>query len=265
MRPRGWIGSPSLAVRVVPPMPFAKSLKSRAVPRSVFAGMLVAIALAGFPLTLAPVRAAGELAATPLREFSGGVRADAKLADPSIIFRISNACYAQFPFARHQSSAPAERCIIDKLRSAGASMQAIAFARFAPVPAALARVYRYRVAAAVYADMRWADGAGGWCLIGRAGDAVPMWGPIDLSRDPRFAAFAKTHPGAVAWMPDGPGEAPRVKALPRGGQRFIFKFALKSCRACALDGMAAIGFDFDAAGKFTGSELDALGQAPAAR
>jgi hypothetical protein len=195
-------------------------------------------------------------------EFKGGVRAGAMLPEPSIIFRVSGACYDAFPFARYESGVPAENCILGKLKKAGGGRQAIAFARFAPVPAVIASFTNYRDASAIYAAMRWADGTAGWCLIGRSGEAVPLWGEVKVDGDAKFEAFAKTHHGTIPWMPTGASDAPRVVELANGAQRFIFTFALKTCHACATDGTAAIGFDFDRDGDYTG--IDVVSITPAA-
>jgi hypothetical protein len=126
------------------------------------------------------------------------------------------------------------------------------------VPAAIASYANYPTAAAVYAVMRWADGDAGWCLIGQAGEAVPLWGEVKLEGDAKFTAFAHDHPGVTPSMPTGAGDAPRVIDLPDGAQRFIFRFALKTCHACAIDGYAAIGFDFDRRGSYRGADLVAI-------
>jgi hypothetical protein len=226
--------------------------RSRRVPRII--SMLVAMLGALTLIALGTTRAQAQTA-TMLPAFKGGVRADARLADPSIVLPISSACYASHPFARYKSAAPAESCIIAKLKQAGAGAQAIAFARFAPVPAAISSFTNYATAAAVFAVMRWADGDAGWCIIGRSGAAVPLWGEVKISDDAQFAAFAKIHHDVIPWMPTGADDAPRVVDLADGAQRFIFRFALKTCHACAIDGDAAVGFDFDRRGAYTGVHL----------
>jgi hypothetical protein len=209
----------------------------------------------------------GEVEATRLPEFAGGVRAGAKLADPSIIYRISSACYDRYSSAPNDSSERAETCILEQLRHAGAGPQALAFARYAAGasgPAAIAHIHRHRVADAVYADLYAADISGAWFLIGRSGDVIPLWALANLEDDARFAAVLKRFPGASLWMPEGANAAFHVEDLPRGGQRFIFPYDLKTCHACASVGTAAVGFDFDAAGNFTGMELTGIAAASSA-
>ncbi len=72
------------------------------------------------------------------------------------------------------------------MKEHGASAQAIAFMRFAPVPAAISEVKSYPVAAVVHADMMFADAADRWALIGKSGDVVQLWYGVELHRDPQF-------------------------------------------------------------------------------
>ncbi|HUN59631.1 MAG TPA: hypothetical protein VMU41_16075 [Candidatus Binataceae bacterium] len=125
--------------------------------------------------------------------FIGGVRKDALLKDPQAIIDISSHCYDAAAKAQDVSAAT-EECIDNELKRKGASIQAITFANFAPVPSAIEHFASYHNAAAVYAVMRWADGASGWCLIGKSGEAVGMWEPTGAEHDPKFAAFERTHP-----------------------------------------------------------------------
>jgi hypothetical protein len=209
--------------------------------------------------------------ATLIPAFKGGVRTDAVLHDPQAIIDISSHCYAIASTAKDSVKA-ATRCIGDRLKQIGAGRQAIAFADYAPVPAASEYFANYRNAAAVYAVMRWADGASGWCLIGKSGEAIGMWQPTGVERDPAFIAFAHTHPNAMLWMPTDRADAASMMEIDRRGdhldvtgsqthgfspsiQRFIFPFTVKTCHACAVIGQAHIGFDFDNLGHYAGAHL----------
>jgi hypothetical protein len=214
--------------------------------------------------------------ATLIPAFKGGVHANAVLPNPQAIVDISSHCYETASTAK-DSAKIATACIDDKLRQIGAGVQAIAFADYAPVPAAIEYFTNYRNASAVYAVMRWADGASGWCLIGKSGEAIGMWEPTGVERDPAFAAFAQTHPNAMLWMPTGRGGAPsmiergpskhldatdtQTHGLRASAQRFISPFAIKTCHACAVIGEAHIGFDFDSAGHYTGAHLISIASA----
>ncbi|HEX4210817.1 MAG TPA: hypothetical protein VHY56_10515 [Candidatus Binataceae bacterium] len=175
--------------------------------------------------------------ATMIPAFKGGVRDDAVLKDPQAIMRISSHCYDAASKAK-DVSAVARGCIDDELKQMGAGVQAIAFADYAPVPAAIEYFVNYREAAAVYAVMRWADGASGWCLIGISGEAIGMWEPTGAEHDPKFTAFAQTHPSAMLWMPADKADAPSVVKRANGNERLVFPFTVKSCHACAIIGRA---------------------------
>ena len=201
--------------------------------------------------------------ATLIPAFVGGVRKDALLKDPQTIIAISSRCYEA---ASHAQDAPAAsaRCIDNELKRNGAGAQAIAFARYAPVPAVIEHFTSYRDAAAVYAVMRWADGASGWCLIGVSGEAVGMWEPTGAEHDPKFVAFVQAHPNAILWMPVDKADAPSVVELEQGNERFVFPFTIKPCHACAVMGHGLIGFEFDRAGRYHGAELLSIASATAA-
>jgi hypothetical protein len=200
--------------------------------------------------------------ATLVPAFVGGVRKDALLKDPQGIITISSHCYDAASH-RQNASVAAGQCIDNELKRIGAGAQAIAFADYAPVPAAIEHFTSYRDAAAVYAVMRWADGASGWCLIGVSGEAVGMWEPTGAEHDPKFVMFAQTHPNATLWMPVDKSDAPSVVALGQGTERFVFPFTIKTCHACAVIGHARIGFEFDRAGHYDGAELLSIASTPA--
>lgn len=192
--------------------------------------------------------------ATLIPAFKGGVRRNAVLQDPQSIIPISTACYVAAS-GKGNSHDAAQSCIIDKLKTARASAQAIAFAAYAPVPAAIEYYKRYRSVTAVYAIMRWADGASGWVLIGDSGEAIGMWEPTGGEQDPKFAIFARVHSGATLWMPVGHDDMPLGLPISNGGERLIMPFTIKTCHACAIIGKARLGFDFDRAGRYCGSHL----------
>jgi hypothetical protein len=75
---------------------------------------------------------------------------------------------------------------------------------------------------------------------------------IDIKADKLYSTLAKD--GAIELWADDPGR-PLVLKTAEGGQRFEFKLALKTCRACASPGVALIAFDFGATGKFLGTRL----------
>jgi hypothetical protein len=224
------------------------------------AGAITALAMAvtfGGPSLVTNVQMA-----TLVSAFAGGVRKDALLKDPQAIIAISSRCYDSTAKVQ-DAAASAQRCIDNELKRIGAGAQAIAFANYTPVPSAIEYFTDYRNAAAVYAVMRWADSASGWCLIGVSGEAVGMWEPIDAEHDKKFVAFAKTHPNAILWMPVDKEDAPSVVEAGHGAERFIFPFAVKTCHACAVIGHARVGFEFDRKGYYEGADLMSIAPIPA--
>jgi hypothetical protein len=209
------------------------------------------VVLAGM-LALAPRIYAQPAVLVP--EFTGGLR-------PGLVFQHAGfmnearACAEKFPFSKYHvhTDRMQKDCIGQYMKEHGASAQAIAFMRFAPVPAAISEVKSYSVAAVVHADMMFADAADGWALIGKAGDVVPLWYGVELDRDPQFARFAAKHQGATLW-----GDSidwPKASLLDGGAEQFGFAFEIKTCHACAILAHARVGYDFDRNGKFAGTHL----------
>jgi hypothetical protein len=86
---------------------------------------------------------------------------------------------------------------------------------------------------------------------------VPHEVDVDIRQDPNYPALVAEYPELTMWSGDNrfAGEEPR----PEGGQRFIFSFNLvDGCHACDVAGTAQVAFDFDASGRFLGSELLSL-------
>jgi hypothetical protein len=121
-------------------------------------------------------------------------------------------------------------------------------------------VKSYPVAAVVHADMMFADAAGGWALIGKSGDVVPLWHGVELDRDPQFARFVAKHQGATLWADSI--DWPKASLLDDGAEQFGFAFEIKICNACAILAHANVGYDFDRNGKFAGTHLLTIIPAP---
>src|ERR1700749_3120180 len=71
--------------------------------------------------------------ATLIPAFKGGVRHDAILKNPQVMIPISSACYTAIPANGKNAPDSAQQCILRRLKAMGASEQAVAFARYAPV------------------------------------------------------------------------------------------------------------------------------------
>ncbi|MGH8011743.1 MAG: hypothetical protein ACREQ4_04500 [Candidatus Binataceae bacterium] len=153
----------------------------------------VTILLSVAILTLAS--GTGAQTVTTIKQFKGGVRPDAVFNNSSF-FNAACACTGQysFPKFRQHTNKMRKDCLARYMKAHGASTQAIAFMRYAPVPAQITQAKIYSSAAVVYARMMWADASGGFTLIGKSGQVVPMWEPPDFRTDPRFKTCAEGHP-----------------------------------------------------------------------
>ncbi len=78
----------------------------------------------------------------------------------------------------------------------------------------------------------------------------------ELDADSTYRALASRYRVTI-WPADRVGKSgPAVLRLAGGGRRFVVMYRLQDfCHACELIGMAAFGFDFDAAGRFLGRRL----------
>jgi hypothetical protein len=90
-------------------------------------------------------------------------------------------------------------------------------------------------------------------------------GPPVLQRHPGYAALLRAHPKLAPF----PGDRSHRSAVQRmaqigGGQRFVVDEDLRDgCHACAVLGKARVAFDFDAAGKFRGTQAVLIQAMPA--
>jgi hypothetical protein len=194
-------------------------------------------------------------AASPLivPELIGGISPRAVFRSTGF-FAAARACSTKYPFGEFQAAAQAHQqdCLADFMKRHGATPQAIAFMRAAPVPTAIAAVREYGATALVYASMLWADGSDGWAIVGKSGVLVPLWYPPAIANDPRYRAFVRAHPGALLWSDriDWP-----PADLTANGAALPFVFSLKVCRACATLGTASVVYSFDRAGHYRGVRL----------
>ncbi|MGH7933512.1 MAG: hypothetical protein ACREQN_10130 [Candidatus Binataceae bacterium] len=202
------------------------------------------------------------LQATTIPAFVGGVRPGAIWHDKGF-FDAARACFDKHPFARFHERAQTLQsdCEVDYMKRHGASAQAIAFMRYAPVPAQIDQVRHGRAASVVYADMMWADAASGFALVGKSGEVVPLWTAPELDNDPDYATFKRHYPDAMLW---GTSVGwPQVTPGRQGGDRFVVTFNARTCHACATIGKAVVAYDFDQRGKFDGVRLLKISPVPA--
>lgn len=154
-------------------------------------------------------------------------------------------------------TAPVDQCMVEAIRSSGAAPQAIAAARWLVASGNPGYVSAWRqdgnVGIATITYPFRANTNEGTFLIPVGGepidvDANPIKG---MEGDERLKQFAKAHPDSMPFAPATPGKAETNS----DGQRLIFATPMKSCHACAVDGMLEIAYDFDSHGAARGSSL----------
>jgi hypothetical protein len=74
-----------------------------------------------------------------------------------------------------------------------------------------------------------------------------------LEEDSRLASIKTAHPEAAIWSADPAKPEPAER--PGGGQRFLFEFPVRTCRACADLAETQVAFDFNGDGKYLGARL----------
>jgi len=154
---------------------------------------------------------------------------------------------------KHQ--AEVEKDLFGYMKRNGASPQAIDFAR--RMEGDILTKFRQMGKvdlAFMEPPIRYASYSGSFLLVNgnppiiRVGEAMEH---INLRGDP---ALVRQYP-KVDFFGSGINFT-KMELLPAGGQRFIFAFALKNgCNACEVVGEAHVAYDFDARGKFLGTNL----------
>jgi hypothetical protein len=95
----------------------------------------------------------------------------------------------------------------------------------------------------------------GTLLVDSAGHTVDVDADVlpEMSRaDATVKPFLDAHPDA---SPFAPAEASGSEALPNGGVRLIYSTPMRTCHACADDGMLRVAYDFDAQRRFSGKQI----------
>jgi hypothetical protein len=153
-------------------------------------------------------------------------------------------------------------CFLTEMRAAGASQQAVAFAK-ANAENGLFYVRAFRRAgpadiAYIQYPFRANELDGVLFVNGDPAvidvDSEKFVSQSNFSKDPTYAALAKKHPQISIW----PGDRyhtnkPLVKDLGSGEQLFVVEYILRDgCHACAQIGTASLNFIFDKQGRFSG-------------
>jgi hypothetical protein len=153
-------------------------------------------------------------------------------------------------------------CFLAEMRAAGASQQALAFAK-ANVDNGLLYARAFRKSGPV--DIAYiqypfrANELDGVLFVNRDPtiinvDDEEFASQSNFSKDPTYAALAKKHPQISIWPGDRfHTKKPLVKDLGSGQQLFVVEYILRDgCHACAQIGTASLNFTFDKQGRFTG-------------
>lgn len=154
------------------------------------------------------------------------------------------------------------QCFLTEMRAAGASQQAVAFAKAnADNGLFYARAFR-KVGTVDIAYIQYPfranelDGVlfvnGDPAIIDV--DSEKFASQSNFSKDPTYAALAKKHPQISIWPADRyHTNKPLAKDLGSGQQLFVVEYILRDgCHACAQIGAASLNFTFDQQGRFTG-------------
>ena len=153
-------------------------------------------------------------------------------------------------------------CFLTEMRAAGASQQAVAFAKanadnglfyaraFRKVGTVDIAYIQYPFRANELEGVLFVNGDPAILDV----DSEKFASQSNFSKDPTYAALAKKHPQISIW----PGDRyhtnkPLVKDLGSGQQLFVVEYILRDgCHACAQIGAASLNFTFDQQGRFTG-------------
>lgn len=149
-------------------------------------------------------------------------------------------------------------CLAKRMKAAGASRQAIAFAGMLDGDGYMESFTEFGRIDLVTAMFPFRANSN-WQPLLVNGDPpvfdVNDWAhleSVDLKRSAFYRALAKRNPTIELW----PDARFVVAESVRGGQRFVFDYPLlDGCHACDLLGFARLVYDFDTAGKLTAVAL----------
>jgi hypothetical protein len=155
-------------------------------------------------------------------------------------------------------------CFVEEMRRAGASDAAIAFAH-ATSDQGYLKEFRTTggpvdIGCAVY-PFRANENAVCFLVNGTPPlldvDDAKTLDPDGLRRNPAYAGLLRAYPNlAVFPGPRAIDDGVDAHLRPEGGQFFRITYALvDGCHACARVGVLRLDFDFDAAGRFTGTRV----------
>src|ERR1700722_4675029 len=163
---------------------------------------------------------------------------------------------------------PIENCFLDEMKSAGASPEAVAFAKSLASSGviylrAFRKVARVDVAYIQYAFR--ANEVEGVLLVNGNPSLIDVdddsqYPQAELQKYPAYAALANAFPNISIWPADRSN--PQLPKLDLGGfgrQTFLVDYILRDgCHACATVGTVTFAFAFDGDGKYQGARVFAV-------
>lgn len=155
------------------------------------------------------------------------------------------------------------KCFVDSMSQAGASPQAVAFARSTENTGYLARFVKMGRVDLAYVHYPFrANENEGWLLVNGDPamidvDALASLPKDQLETNKTYLRIKEKFPKIMLFGGDrNLNQPPKMIVQSGKGQRFVVEYRLlNGCRACERVGRAQFTFDFDADGKFLGSTL----------
>ncbi|WP_282272836.1 hypothetical protein [Stenotrophomonas sp. PS02298] len=152
----------------------------------------------------------------------------------------------------------ADNCLLQVMRTAGASPAALAAASTLSAQGKPGYVTAWQNVegigvATLEFPFRANTNQGTW-LVDANGQAIDVDEDVldDAARgSDAYKAFSSKHPDSG---PFAPAVSAGTQALPDGGVRLRYSTPLRSCHACADDGHVLLGYDFDAQRRFVGKQ-----------
>jgi hypothetical protein len=167
---------------------------------------------------------------------------------------------------RQQCSAAGQQfgeCFVNGMQKAGASPQAVAFARLTDNTGYVRDFRQIGPVDVAYVNFpyRANENQGAYLVNGSPQmidiDDQSLLAKDALAKNAAYARLVKKYTDVTIWPGNRNGtDYPSVKQLPQGGRRFTVNYLLRNgCHACAVIGNARFGFVFDRTGKFLGTKL----------
>jgi hypothetical protein len=155
------------------------------------------------------------------------------------------------------------KCFVDFMGRAGASAQAVAFAKSAGNTGYLAHFFKMGRVDLAYVHYPFrANENDGWLLVNGDPamidvDALANLPKRQLEENPTYLRIREEFPNVMLFGGDRTiTRPPEMIMEPTKGQRFILEYRLlNGCHACERVGSARFAFDFDPNGKFLDSTL----------